>query len=68
MSFKEKKEFEDLTTEIAQLEEEKKALEEALSSGALQGDELLQKSNRIGEVMAVLEEKEMRWLELSELA
>ncbi len=68
MSFKEKKEFEDLTNEIAQLEEEKKALEEALSSGALQGDELLQKSNRIGEVMATLEEKEMRWLELSELA
>ncbi len=68
LSFKEKKEFEDLTTEIAQLEEEKKTIEEALSSGTLQGDELIEKSNRIGTLMEELEEKEMRWLELSELA
>lgn len=68
LSFKEQKEFESLTSEIAQLEEEKKMIEEALSSGTLQGDELLQKSNRIGKLIEELDEKEMRWLELSELA
>lgn len=67
MSYKEKKEFEELTEAIAALEEEKKSVEEALSSGSLQGDELMQKSNRIGEIIEALEEKEMRWLELSEI-
>ncbi len=68
MSFKEKKEFETLSSEIEALEKEKKELEEELSSGTLVGDELLTKSSRIGEVISALEEKELRWLELSELA
>ncbi len=68
LSYKEKKKFESLTDEIAQLEEEKKNIETELSSGLLQGTELIEKSNRIGKIMEELEEKEMRWLELSELA
>ena len=68
LSYKEKKEFESLTDEIAQLEEEKKKIETELSSGLLQGTELIEKSNRIGKIMEELEVKEMRWLELSELA
>ena len=68
MTFKEKKEFEELTTAISALEEEKKALETAMSTGTLSNDELMKKSTRIAEVINELEEKEMRWLELSEIA
>ena len=67
MTFKEKREFEELTQEIKFLEEEKETIENALSSGNLQGEELLKESNRIGEVITLLDEKELRWLELSEL-
>ena len=67
MSFKEKKEFEVLETEIPALEAEKSALEEAMSSGTLTNDELLVKSARIAEVIDEIDEKTMRWLELSEL-
>ena len=67
MSFKEKKEFEALETEIPALEAEKSALEEAMSSGTLTNDELLVKSARIAEVIDEIDEKTMRWLELSEL-
>lgn len=66
MSFKEKKEFEALTVDIEKLEEEKRSIEEALSAGTLGVEELTQKSQRISEIIAELEEKEMRWLELSE--
>ena len=67
MSYKEKREFEELGKEIAQLEEEKKELETLLCSGSLSADDMLKKSNRIGEIIEALDRKELRWLELSEL-
>ncbi len=66
MSFKERKEFEALTVDIEKLEEEKRSIEEVLSAGTLGVEELTQKSQRISEIIAELEDKEMRWLELSE--
>ena len=66
MSFKEKREFEQLEQEIEQLENEKAELEEAMNSGKLSPDELTEKSHRFGELSDELDEKEMRWLELSE--
>ena len=66
MSFKERKEFEALTVDIEKLEEEKRSIEEAFSAGTLGVEELTQKSQRISEIIAELEDKEMRWLELSE--
>lgn len=68
LSYKEQKEFESLELEIPQLEEEKATLEIAMSSGSLSNDELLEKSARIAQVIDEIEEKTMRWLELSELA
>lgn len=68
LSFKEQREFDELSKQIPVLEEEKKKLEEELSSGVLSGDELMAKSMRIGELMEELDEKELRWLELSELS
>jgi ABC transport system ATP-binding/permease protein len=67
MSFNEKREFESLETEIAQLEIEKEILETALNSGNLPHDELYQQSERLFEIKAFIDEKELRWLELSEL-
>ena len=67
LSFKEKKELEELETEISLFEKEKKTLEEEMNSGALAAEELHKKSLRYGELTARLEEKELRWLELSEL-
>ncbi|MCX6223292.1 MAG: ABC-F family ATP-binding cassette domain-containing protein [Bacteroidia bacterium] len=67
LTFKEKVEFENLGKEIAALEEEKRDLENDLSSGLTSPDELHRKSLRIGDVMQLLDEKEMRWLELSEI-
>ncbi|MEL7587705.1 MAG: ABC-F family ATP-binding cassette domain-containing protein [Prolixibacteraceae bacterium] len=66
LSFKEKKELEELESEIKKLEEEKKDLMDALNSGMLPHDELNRKSQRFTTLSATLEEKEMRWLELSE--
>ena len=57
-----------LEIEIPQLEVEKAELETAMSSGTLSNDELLAKSERIAKVMEEIDEKTMRWLELSELA
>ena len=68
LSFKERKEFEALETEITALETEKTELETLLSSGMLPTEELLAKSNRISEVIEAIDTKTMRWLELSELA
>ena len=68
MTFKEKREFEELETEIPMLEEEKKRLEEEMSSGTLDNDTLLKTSMRVAELIDMLDEKGMRWLELSELA
>ncbi|MBR5276287.1 MAG: ABC-F family ATP-binding cassette domain-containing protein [Bacteroidaceae bacterium] len=68
MTFKEKREFEELEKEIPMLEEEKKRLEEEMSSGTLDNDTLLKTSMRVAELIDMLDEKGMRWLELSELA
>lgn len=67
MTFKERKEFEQLEKEIAALEEEKKQIEEALCSGTLSVDELTEKSKRLPLLDDELDEKTMRWLELSEI-
>ena len=67
MTFKERKEFEQLEKEIAALEEEKKQIEEALCSGTLSVDELTEKSKRPPLLNDELDEKTMRWLELSEI-
>lgn len=68
LTFKERKEFEALEVEIPQLEAEKAELETDMSSGTLSNDELLAKSGRIAKVIEEIDEKTMRWLELSELA
>lgn len=68
LTFKEKREYEALETEIFQLEEEKAAIEEAMSSGTLSTADLLEKSARIQQVLELIDEKTMRWLELSEYA
>ena len=67
MTFKERKEFEQLEKEIAALEEEKKQIEEVLCSGTLSVDELTEKSKRLPLLNDELDEKTMRWLELSEI-
>ena len=67
LSYKEKMEKEQLEKDLAALEEEKKALEERLSSGSLSPDQLTADSIRIGEVTRLLDEKELRWLELDEI-
>ena len=67
ISFKEKREMEQLEKEIAGLEEEKKTLEESLCSGTLDIDEITYASKRLPAVHDAIDEKTMRWLELSEL-
>ena len=67
MTFKEKKEFEQLEKDIAALEAEKAQIEEALCSGTLSVEELTEKSKRLPELNDELDEKTMRWLELSEI-
>ncbi len=68
MTFKEKREFEQLEKDIAALEKEQKIIEEELCSGKLTIDELTEKSKRLPVLKDELDEKSMRWLELSELA
>ncbi|MBQ8543427.1 MAG: ABC-F family ATP-binding cassette domain-containing protein [Bacteroidaceae bacterium] len=68
LTFKEKREYEVLETEIFELEAEKTAIEQAMSSGTLSTADLLEKSARIQQVMEIIDEKTMRWLELSEFA
>ncbi len=67
LTFKEKKELEELDKLLPQLEEEKSRLETELSSGALSTDELYAHSTRISELIQLIDEKETRWLELSEI-
>lgn len=67
MTYKEKREYELLTKELEQLENEQKALEEALCSGQLSVEELTEKSKRLPEIKDEIDEKEMRWLELAEI-
>ena len=67
LSFKEKKELEELEVRMPQLEEEKNQLETLLSGGSSSADEIAQASKRYQEVQEELDEAEMRWLELSEI-
>ena len=67
LTFKERKELEQLEKDIAALEEEKKQLEADLCSGTLSVDELTEKSKRLPALNDELDEKTMRWLELSEI-
>lgn len=68
LTFKEKRELEELDRQIPELEAEKKMLETEMSSGTLSADELISKSNRISELIDQIDTLGMRWLELSELA
>ena len=67
LSFKEKKELEQLEMEIAVLEEEKKTIETNLCSGTLSIEDLTLQSKRLPEINESLDEKTLRWLELSEI-
>lgn len=66
LTFKEKHEFENLSDEIEKLESEKKLIESELSIGIPDNDDLVLKSKRHGEIVKALDDKELRWLELSE--
>ena len=67
LTFNEKREFDSLEKEIAQLEAERDILETSLNSGNLPHDELYQQSERLVQLKTLIDEKEFRWLELSEL-
>ena len=67
LSFKEKREFEQLEKDIADLEAEKKQIEQALSGTAVTVDEITAMSRRLPQLNEELDEKSMRWLELSEI-
>ncbi len=66
LSYKEQRELEQLEKDLEALNAEKASLEEALSSGTLSIDKLTEASTRIGELLAQLDEKEFRWLELND--
>jgi ATP-binding cassette subfamily F protein uup len=68
LSYKEQREFEMLEKELPELEQEKTRLTELLSSGTLKSDAFQKVANDLGAIVAQLEAKEMRWLELSEMA
>ncbi|MBW6534237.1 MAG: ABC-F family ATP-binding cassette domain-containing protein [Mariniphaga sp.] len=67
LSFKQKREMEQLDAEIKKLEDEKEQLETDLHSGDLNHEQLHEKSNELMQLKSILDEKELRWLELSEL-
>jgi ATP-binding cassette subfamily F protein uup len=67
MSYKEKREYEQLSQEIEQLEQERQTIEAELCSGKLSIDDLTEKSKRLPIIKELLDEKEMRWLEFSEM-
>lgn len=66
LSFKEQRELEQLEADLQRLGDERTALESELSSGTLPYDRLTEASKRIEEIIALIDEKELRWLELSE--
>lgn len=66
LSWKEQRELEALELELPALEEEKSSLEQKLSTGTLSYDELRKASERIQELIGLIDEKELRWLELQE--
>ncbi|MBR8536903.1 ABC-F family ATP-binding cassette domain-containing protein [Carboxylicivirga sediminis] len=67
LSYKEKRELEQLEADIENLENQKEALQNELNSGTLNSDVLVEKSKELSEVMEHLDEKELRWLELKEI-
>lgn len=66
LTYKERLEFDQLEKDIESLETEKEQLSEKLSSGELSSDDLISTSNRVGEIIDLIDEKTLRWLELSE--
>ena len=66
LTYKEQRELEQLEREIKELESERKRMEDSLCSGNLDPDKLIALSTGLGKVIEVLDEKEMRWLELNE--
>lgn len=68
LTYKEKQEYEGLEQKIADLEKEKAEITNKLSSGELSSEDLVESSNRITTLMELIDEKTMRWLELSEYA
>jgi ATP-binding cassette subfamily F protein uup len=68
LTFNEKKELDQLEKDIESLESEKATINDELNSGTLDSNQLQEKSHRYGAITDLLEEKEMRWLELSELS
>ena len=68
LTYKEQKEFEQIEKDLEALNAEKSELEAALGSGDLAFDKLQEASERIGQIIDEIDEKELRWLELSELA
>ena len=66
LSFNEKRELEQLEQDIASLEQEKKVIETVMNSGDCPSEELVIKSQRHGEIRDLLDDKELRWLELSD--
>ena len=68
LTFKEKREMEQIEQELQQLEQEKAGLETELNSGTLPYDQLQQKSARIGQIIEQTDQLTLRWLELSEKA
>jgi ATP-binding cassette subfamily F protein uup len=67
LSYKEQKELEQIEKDLEALAEEKAQLEEALSSGTMAFDKLQEASQRIGQIIEETDEKELRWLELTDL-
>ena len=67
VSHKQKQEYQKLEKEIEALEEEKKSIEEEMNNGNLDNDKIVEKSNRLGEVMRLIDEKTDRWVELSDM-
>ena len=67
MSYKEKMEFAQIEKDLEELEQEKATLEADLCSGSISSALLVEKSKRIAEILDLIDEKTMRWLELSEI-
>jgi ATP-binding cassette subfamily F protein uup len=66
LTFQEKQEFQRLEQELPQLEAEKAEIAQMMRSGTLGAEELMAKGKRIQELIEIIDEKELRWLELSE--
>lgn len=66
LSWKQQKELERIEAELPKLEAEKQSIEQSLSSGTLSSQELLDASRKIGEIIELIDQYEMMWLELSE--